>query len=165
MGSGDPDSMGSAPKRPFSALSKAFRRTDPTVSVSLRHRKRVKLDQSPRASKNQTDEQSTSDHSSRRANNPSPLAPHESSSDQSATKWFDGVNENVVESGKRPATTEGSITTFPRRAQIANPMQRRNRFSSHNRNLSTRPPMYDRPMVRALDTFTGTTPKMKILGE
>lgn len=103
MGSSDPHSMAAAPKRPFSVPPKAHRRADPSVSVSLRHRKRVRLEHGSSVPKDQISCKDPLES----ASNPSHLVPQESSSDQSATKWFDGVNENVVKTGRKTSAIEG----------------------------------------------------------
>lgn len=102
MGSSNPRSLAITPKRPFSASSKNPRRTDPASSKSLPRRKRVKIDQGS----SDLRERTTSKHSPDSAS----LLPQESSSDQSATRWFDGVNENVVETRKDQSTLEGCDT-------------------------------------------------------
>jgi len=101
MGSSDPQLLANPSKRPFSTISKHPRRTNPASSKSLLSRKKVKIDQGP------TDlrERDPSKDSPESTNGP-PLAQQESSSDQSATKWFDGVNENVVGTRKNRSTIE-----------------------------------------------------------
>lgn len=127
MISSDPHSMATAPKRPFSVPPKALRRVDPSVSVSLRHRKRVKLEHGSIAAKDQI----SSKEPLESASNPSHLAHQESSSDQSATKWFDGVNENVVKTGRKTSTVEGCYIYFSTSDQKLTP-HRGGTFLSHS---------------------------------
>ncbi|KEF53742.1 uncharacterized protein A1O9_10143 [Exophiala aquamarina CBS 119918] len=106
MGSNDPQSLATAPKRPFSTLSKHHRRTNPS-SNSVQSRKKVKIDQGSSNLK----ERSTSNSSPETANVPL-LAQQESGSDESATKWFDGVNENVIGTRKNQSPLEEGESPF-----------------------------------------------------
>jgi hypothetical protein len=95
-------SSASSPKRPFSAITTSHpRRSHPSPSRSLPKHKKVKIEQISEGSEGQPN-------SRERPNSPNlPLGEsRDSSSDQSAAKWFASKNENVADSQDRIHTHE-----------------------------------------------------------
>ncbi|KIV82098.1 hypothetical protein PV11_04231 [Exophiala sideris] len=81
-----------SPKRSFSSISSNPRRSHPSQSKSLPKSKRVKIDHTLNGS---SEEPSAAQASSGAASKLPLGESRDSSSDQSAAKWFDRVNENV----------------------------------------------------------------------
>ena len=98
-----------SPKRAFSAISSSSRRSHPSESKSLPRSKRVKIQNSPENT--QTTNPETADDSVVPIPSLTSIIPQEksqeSSSDQSASRWFDKANENVGQAGKRSSKHEG----------------------------------------------------------
>ncbi|RVX75391.1 hypothetical protein B0A52_00744 [Exophiala mesophila] len=103
-----------SPKRAFSAISSSSRRSHPSESKSLPRSKRVKIQNSPENT--QTTNPETADDSVVPIPSLTSIIPQEksqeSSSDQSASRWFDKANENVGQAGKRSSKHEEESPFF-----------------------------------------------------
>lgn len=95
------------PKRAFSATGSNPRRAHPSQSISLPKHKRVKIEHN---SGNLTarPDQSIGKHGKDSSNIPLEES-RESSSDQSAAKWFARVNENVGDSQNKQDKHDGAL--------------------------------------------------------
>ncbi|KAI1608699.1 frequency clock protein [Exophiala viscosa] len=92
-----------SPKRSFSSISSNPRRSHPSQSKSLPKSKRVKIDDTSNGS---SEERSASQVSVNAVSKLPIGGSRDSSSDQSAAKWFDRVNENVQPSHNKYGRAE-----------------------------------------------------------